>query len=312
MRLRYKCLCGLVFLLPAWTQSGAEHGAASLQEQTRLLLDALREPVPAATVTADEVRHAPLNLSIRGCGSYPYNEPRQPRVAAQILLDDLRQGLQTGLSCIAGLGPPGNLHDFHRRQARRLVELLSTPQQKTFLCVEDAMFATAVATSPKGTDSDDALLAQLRQVDHPGVIIDTFRLGGFLSRQHDDQTYRTFFHLDDSQIYEHRNAQPLRPKGLHRYSNRASLLFHELVHWLGHEHSATQPDLAHLYETCCFGGSDYISDESRNLVHQLTACRILRDEELWSQSGNPYRQMRLWHYKGYHRLKPAMRDDYDS
>jgi hypothetical protein len=174
------------------------------------------------------------------------------------------------------------------------------------------MFATAVATGPRGSSADDPLYPQLRGVDYPAVVLDTYRLGGILSRQYDDETYRSFFHLEDAQIIEHRHGQPLRPANLHRYRNLAGLLFHETIHWLGHEHSALYPDLTHLYETCCFGGSDYIRDPARNRAHQQTACAILQDEDLWSGGTSPYQQMRVWHHKDYDTLKSRMRADYDS
>jgi hypothetical protein len=103
----------------------------------------------------------------------------------------------------------------------------------------------------------------------------------------------------------------LRPASLHRYRNRPGLLFHETVHWLGHEHSALYPDLAHLYETCCFGGGEYISDAAIAGSHQAAACDVLRDDERWDSAHNRYRQMRIWHDKGYDELKMRMRADYD-
>ena len=93
-------------------------------------------------------------------------------------------------------------------------------------------------------------------------------------------------------------------------SDLPALLFHEMVHWLGHEHSAIYPDMAHLYETCCFGGSDYIDDPQQNARFQASACRILKDDDLWSNAYSRYRQMRQWHFKDYGRLKIMMRDSY--
>ena len=253
-----------------------------------------------------------VNLEIRQCASYPYADPTTDTSAAPLLIADMRAGLETGLTCLAGEGPMGRLHPYHEYQAHRLLELFENDVPKTLRCVEDKMFATAVATNPGGTDFDDPLARQLSLVQHPGILLDTYRLGGILSRAHDDETYRSFFHLDESEIKEHRHGQPLRPANLHRYAKRPALLFHETVHWLGHQHSALYPDVTHLYETCCFGGSDYIRDPARNRQHQQTACAILRDDEIWSQSYKPYKQMRLWHFKGYDRLKPLMRSDYDS
>ncbi len=251
-------------------------------------------------------------VATRGCENYPYAEPAAFSSGEAILRSDLKRGLQIGLQCLAGNGPMGYLHRYHTEQAGRLADLLASPQTKTLQCVEDKMFATAVATSPNGTSLDDPLYSVLHEARYPAIILDTYRLGGILSRRYDDQTYRSFFHLRDDQILEHRNGQPLRPANLHRYQNRPALMFHEMVHWLGHEHSAIYPDLAHLYETCCFGGSDYISDADRNHDHQQTACMILKDDELWRAGGQPYKQMRIWHHKGYDRLKGEMRNDYDS
>jgi hypothetical protein len=292
------------------------HGAAGqylpLHERTATLLDQLGTAPLTAGAEAGEYVADAAGLRIRQCGGYPYQEQHDPLEGARTLRDDLVAGLRTGLACLAGDGPAGRLHRYHEYQAARLLDLFEGQGEKTFQCIEDRMFATAVATSPQGLPADDPLHAQLSQVDHPAVLLDTFRLGGILSRRHDDQTYRNFFGLADDQILEHRSGQPLRPASLHRYQDRASLLFHEVVHWLGHQHSAFQPDLTHLYETCCFGGSDYISDPGLNAAHQETACAILRDDALWSTSYHPYKQMRIWHDKGYHRFKARMRADYDS
>lgn len=313
MSLLYRRLRLLAILVVVSIQPlAAEPEAFTREDKTRWLLGMLRNATLHASESTAEARHDALNIKIQGCARYPYDEAEKPAAGAHILLEDLYDGLQTGLHCLSGLRPRGPMHPYHHEQARRLVDLMTSPQQKTFQCVEDAMFATAVATSPLGPNQEDAVLPQLRLVDHPGVVVDTYRLGGYLSRRHDDQTYRTFFRLNDAQIFEHRNAKPLRAKGLHRYKNRPGLLFHEVIHWLGHEHSAGQPDLANLYETCCFGGSDYISDPSRNRAYQQKACSILSDEEVWNQSGNPDQQMQIWHYKGYDKLKSAMRADYDS
>lgn len=251
-----------------------------------------------------------LELRLQDCDGYPYESSRPMELAHRELLADLRAGLETGLSCLAGQGPMGRLHPYHEYQAHRLVTILHSERPKTLRCTADQMFATAVATSPGDRDNTDPLARPLSLVEHPGVVIDTYRLGGLLSRKHDDETFRTFFHLSEAQIVEHRNGQPIRAPSLHRFEDRPALLFHEVVHWLGHEHSAIQPDVTHLYESCCFGGSDYIRDESLNREYQETACAILRDDALWSQGYSPYKQMRIWHYKGYGELKKAMRADY--
>jgi hypothetical protein len=314
MRFRVTGVCGFVI---CWLLAGQVLHAQSsdfvpLAERTARLLDELRSERLVAADRPDERRVPGVGLHIRNCRAYPYNETANLAAGADTLLSDLAAGLATGLQCLSGDGPMGRLHPYHEHQAHRLLGLLEARTAKTFQCVEDAMFATAVATSPRGVSIDDPLYDQLRRVRHPAVLLDTYRLGGILSRRHDDETYRAFFHLADDQIFEHRNGQPLRPANLHRYRDRAGLLFHEVVHWLGHEHSAGRPDLTHLYETCCFGGSDYIDDPARNAAHQQTACAILKDDELWSEAYNPYRQMRLWHHKGYDRFKAQMRADYDS
>lgn len=311
MRLRIT-RAALAGLLLAASPAEARDDFVPLQERSAALLERLEGAPLVAGAEAGEFVAGAAGLRIRQCGGYPYHEQHDPLAGAEALRDDLVAGLRTGLACLAGKGPAGRLHPYHEYQAARLLDLFEDRREKTFLCLEDRMFATAVATSPQGLPGDDPLRAQLSQVEHPAVLVDTFRLGGILSRRHDDDTYRTFFRLADEQILEHRSGQPLRPASLHRYRDRASLLFHEVVHWLGHQHSAFQPDLTHLYETCCFGGSDYISDPQVNAGHQQTACAILRDDALWSTSYHPYKQMRVWHDKGYHRLKARMRADYDS
>lgn len=314
MMYRIRRLCG-VAAIGLWLCQASHADPAAfvpLAERASALHDALTTGAPEDVGQGVQRLDGAVELQIRGCSGYPYNEGEDAAGAARLLISDLRSGLETGLQCLAGQGPMGRLHPYHEYQAHRLLSLMENDQPKTFQCVEDAMFATAVATSPKPVTPGDPLHQQLSQVAHPAVVLDTYRLGGILSRNYDDETYRSFFHLRESEILEHRNGQPLRPANLHRYQDRAGLLFHEVIHWLGHQHSATHPDLAHLYETCCFAGSDYISDPERNRRHQQAACRILKDDELWSKSYSRYRQMRLWHHKGYTELKSRMRDDYDS
>jgi hypothetical protein len=304
---------GVFVLLCSQSLHAAPGALQPLAERTEAIVGSLGAGALQAVDDGQAWTRPELNLVVHGCAPYPYSEDAHGAAAgARLLLDDLAQGLRKGLQCLGGQGPAGRLHSYHEYQAHRLLTLLESDRRKTFQCVEDQMFATAVATSPRGVSAGDPLYRQLRQVKHPGVVFDTFRLGGVLSRQYDDETYQAFFHLRDEQILEHRNGQPLRPANLHRYRNRPALVFHELVHWLGHEHSAIRPDLTMLYETCCFGGSDYISDAGLNRDYQARACTILKDDGLWSSSYHPYKQMRVWHHRGYDQLKGDMRADFDS
>jgi len=249
-----------------------------------------------------------LQLRTQDCGAYPYN--KIDAQAERHLARDLHAALQQGIQCMIGKGPMGQLHRYHEYQAHRLLQILESPRRKTFRCVADRMFANAVATTEKAPSPDDALHELLRETPHPAVVIDTFRVGGLLSTRHPPETYRNFFKLDEEQIREHLTGSPLRAGDSHRYRDLPALLFHEMVHWLGFEHSALYPDMAHLYESCCFGGSDYIDDPQQNAAFQARACNTLRDDELWSNAYSKYRQMRLWRFKGYDRLKSEMRGAY--
>ena len=107
--------------------------------------------------------------------------------------------------------------------------------------------------------------------------------------------------MDDEQIKQHLTGKPLRLKGVKRYENLPGLLFHEMVHWLGHLHTNLEPDITFLYDTCCFGGSDFVEDKTANQNLQTRACNILKDDELWN--ANSYKKARLWKYKEYNELK---------
>jgi len=303
---------GLAILLVLVATTAIAEPFVPLKERIERLTASLAQDMALAGY-AENTLHLPQTaVAVRNCHSYPYSEgDTNPRSSSMDLLRDLSAGLRQGLLCMAGDGEAGRLHPYHEYQAHRLLTVFESEDSKTFQCVEDDMFAVAVATGPNGASASDPLFRQLKSVTFPAVVIDTFRLGGVLSRRYDDRTYREFFHLAEDQIYEHRNGQPLRPANLHRYQDRAGLLFHEVVHWLGHEHSALYPDMAQLYETCCFG-TEYISDPSLEAEHQQTACMILQDDELWSHNYNRYKQMRIWHHKGYDRFKGAMRADYDG
>lgn len=252
------------------------------------------------------IEFAGIRLRVEQCGNYPYNRPA-PNAERQ-LAQDLSAGLRKGITCLAGSGPAGRLHPYHEYQAHRLLSILESAEPKTFRCVADRIFANAVATSETLKSTNDALSGVLRETRHPGVVLDTFRIGGLLSTRHSRETYREFFNLDEQQIREHLTGSPLRLGGTHRYRDLPGLLFHEMVHWLGHQHSALYPDVAHLYETCCFG-SDYIDNPKTNARFLAQACAALQDDDLWSTAYSP-KQMRFWHFKGYHGLKTSMREQY--
>ena len=296
----------IVLLLGLLQASAAVHAFSTLDERLSSLRAELDPDLAFATDRG--LVFAGAAIEFHDCGNYPYNSPDQ--AAERRLAGDLDKALVHGIQCLSGNGPAGRLHPYHEYQAYRLLNILESADTKTFRCVADRMFANAVATTETLPPRQDALYTLLRETGHPGVVLDTYRIGGLLSTRHTPETYRQFFKLDEAQIREHLTGSPLRLGGTHRFGDLPALLFHEMVHWLGHEHSAIYPDMAHLYETCCFGGSDYVEDPQQNARFQASACRILKDDELWSNAYNRYRQMRQWHYKDYGRLKLMMRESY--
>jgi len=245
------------------------------------------------------------NYRIENCRNYPYHNQPDARSGFMTLKNDLKQGLKKGLQCLAGMSETGSLHPYHEKQLLDLLDILESDQTRTLRCVEDEMFAYAVAKPP----SDQQQNKTTRNIPYPALVIDTYRISGFISGKHEPGVYREFFKLDDRQIDQHLNGKPQKLKGMHQYKNRSGLIFHEVVHWLGHEHTNISPDVVFLYETCCFGGSDFISDENSNRHFQQQACSILKDDELWE--ANNYKQMRLWKHKEYNQLKRTMREQYD-
>jgi len=303
-RLRATGLLLIAMLIQASASAG---GFAPISQR---LADVLEDLDPDLAFTTERgLLFAGSNIEIRDCRSYPYNSSAAS--AERRLARDLDKALLQGIQCLAGEGPAGRLHPYHEYQAHRLLNILETGSTKTFRCVADRMFANAVATTAELPPRKDALYMLLRETGHPGVVLDTYRIGGLLSTRHSPEVYRDFFKLNDTQIREHLTGSPLRIGGNHRYRDLPALLFHEMVHWLGHEHSAIYPDMAHLYETCCFGGSDYVRDPQKNAAFQASACGILKDGDLWSNAYNRYRQMRQWRFKGYDQLKLVMRESYD-
>ncbi len=232
-------------------------------------------------------------IRIEDCQSYPYHDNSHGTEGFLKLADDFRNGLEQGLVCMAGQGPAGSLHPYHEGNAERLVDLLNDDSGKTLACVEDQTFAYAIAHP-----------AMNPAMSHE-VLIDTYRISGFLSRGFERATYRDFFKLSEPLIEDHLTGKPLHVDGMHRYRNLPGLLFHELTHWLGYEHTNLTADVVDLYEVCCFGGSDHIQDDSLNQGFQQRACDILKDAELWD-AGEGTRK-RLWHDKGYYLLKREIR-----
>jgi len=232
-------------------------------------------------------------IRIEDCQSYPYHENSHRTEGFLKLAADLRHGLKQGLACMAGDGPAGSLHPYHEGNANRLLDLLNDDSGKVLACVEDQTFAYAIAHP-----------AESPAVSHE-VLIDTYRISGFLSRRFERATYRDFFKMSEPLIDDHLTGKPLHLDGMHRYRDLPGLLFHELTHWLGYEHTNLTADVVDLYEVCCFGGSDHIQDDSVNQGFQQRACDILKDAELWE--ADEASRKRLWHQKGYYRLKREIR-----
>ena len=232
-------------------------------------------------------------IRIEDCQNYPYHDNSRDAEGFLKLAADLRQGVEQGLVCMAGLGPAGSLHPYHAVNARRLADLLNDETGKILSCVEDQTFAYAIAHPAKSP-----------AMSHE-VLIDTYRISGFLSRRFERATYRDFFKLSEPLIEDHLTGKPLHLDGMHRYRDLPGLVFHELTHWLGYEHTNLTVDVVDLYEVCCFGGSDHISDDEVNRGFQQRACSILRDAELWDADEET--RKRLWHDRDYYLLKREIR-----
>ena len=303
---RYSASLLLVSLLFAAPSSASDASAPSFEQRVEAILDKLSQPVQSSTTSSNTVTVPSANVQYRSCQNYPYHNTANASFSHNILTNDIKQGLKQGLTCLSGNSSAGRLHPYHEHQALKLVRLLESQQTKTVQCVEDEIFAYAVANTPfdphKKPHPQDKFTAGL---PYPAILVDTFRLSGAISNKYDESTYRNFYRLDDEQIEIIRTGKPLQLEGMHRYQNCAGLMFHEMIHWLGHEHSSIYPDVTDLYETCCFGGSDFVADKTKNQALKQQACHILKDDELWSAS--KYRQMRLWKFKGYDQLKQAMR-----
>lgn len=232
-------------------------------------------------------------IQLDECHSYPYHDNKRRVDGYFRLAADLAAGLRQGLQCMAGTGPMGRLHPYHEKNARRLVDLLNDDSGKILSCVEDQTFAYAVAYPAKLAGASNEIL------------IDTYRISGFLSRKFERATYREFFKLSEPLIEDHLTGKPLHLDGMHRYRNLPALMFHEVTHWLGYEHTNLTADVVDLYEACCFGGSDHILSKALNQGFRERACGILKDAELWEADAETRKQ--LWRKKGYIRLKRDMR-----
>ena len=292
----------LFFNSPNQALAASNPGPTDAADQISQLINAIIAPDDQGhTVSISK------SLQVSGCNDYPYHDNRKQDGIEQ-LVKDLRSGLQQGLMCLTGLGPMGKLHPYHETQALRLIYTLENNEPKSLQCVNDELFAYAMAASSQQKISDKALVEKIKGSPQLTILLDTYRIGGLLSQKFEPNTYKVFFKLNNEEIEQHLTGKPLRMKGVQRYENLPGLLFHELIHWLGHLHTNINPDITFLYETCCFGGSEFIKDAQTNADFQARACDILKDDELWS--AHPYKKMRLWKYKEYDQLKRDMREQY--
>lgn len=301
-----KYLVSSLFLALLFLASPPSIGGSSLEARLQQVLDNL-DPDFLFDLPSGTQQLVDNNIQLHDCAPYPYNKTSLHGETR--LVKDLKHALSRGMHCLLGRGPQGALHRYHRYQGYRLLKLLESPSPKHIHCMQDRMFAAAVASSRKMPPPGDPLYGVLRKIGFPGIALDTFRLGGLLSTRHPPDVYRNFFKLNEEQIQQHLSGHPLRPEGTHRYQKLPALLFHEMTHWLGFEHSAIYPDLADLYEACCFEGSEFISDPLANQQISAQACAILRDDDLWQHAYTPYQKMRVWHRKDYDSFKRALRNE---
>ena len=302
-RLLLKLLFGIGFLLIANLLHANDNTGINVSQQLHHFIKSLdSRKIDKRIAHTSFITHS---ISVTQCASYPYHGEGH---GVDQLISDLSEGVQQGVACLAGKSRAGQLHEFHENKARQLLAILNSEQPKSLQCVSDELFAYAMAVSPHQQVSSIELRKKISDSPELTIFLDTYRIGGLLSKRFDVKTYQDFFKLNDSQITEHLTSKPLRMKGLHRYKNLPALLFHETVHWLGATHTNLGPDLTFLYETCCFGGSDFIANESVNVGFQTAACNILKDDELWS--AQPEQQKKIWKDKGYKNLKTRMRQFY--
>jgi hypothetical protein len=283
----------ILLLLVTTMPARAETSADTSSDIARLLQDLEKTRWEPAMSGAGAGLLLGGRIRIGECHNYPYHDNRHPSDGFRKLAADLRSGLQQGLQCMAGEGPPGRLHPYHEANARRLVSLLSDTSGKQLNCVEDRTFAYAIAHPSKDPETPHEIL------------IDTYRISGFLSRKFERATYRDFFKLSEPLIEDHLTGKPLHVDGMHRYRNLPALVFHEMTHWLGYEHTNLTADVVDLYEICCFGGSDHVLDDAVNEGFRERACAILKDAELWDADAAT--RKRQWEQKGYFRLKREIR-----
>jgi len=298
-----KLLFALGFLLVADLLHANDTSRLELSQQLAKFVASLDSSHIGKSIT--QTSFITQSLSVTQCANYPYHGEMH---GVERLVKHLSEGIQQGISCLAGKSSAGRLHEFHEKKARELLAILISDQPKSLQCVSDELFAYAMAVSPHQQVSSVELKKKISNSPQLTIFLDTFRIGGLLSKRFDEKTYQDFFKLSDNQINEHLTSQPLRMKGLHRYQNLPALLFHETVHWLGATHTNLGPDLTFLYETCCFGGSDFIASDALNTGFQTAACNILKDDELWS--AGPEQQKKIWKDKGYRKLKTTMRQFY--
>ena len=296
----------LISLFFAAGPSASVARAPSLEQRLNTFLNKLSTPLDSTLTGNNTVSIPAAKLHYQGCQSYPYHNTYNASISHNTLTNDIRRGLKKGMACLSGNSSAGKLHPYHEHQANKLMKLLESDQPKTIRCVQDEIFAYAVANTPADPQRKPHPQDKLTEgLPYPGILIDTFRLSGAISNKFDEATYRDFYQLDPEQIEVISTGKPLKLEGMHRYNNRDGLMFHEMIHWLGHEHTSIYPDTTHLYETCCFGGSDFIADDAKNQAFKQQACNILKDDELWESS--KYKQMRLWKFKEYDLLKRTMR-----
>lgn len=219
-----------------------------------------------------------IHLRVENCKDYPYygvdsNGPQNFR-------EDFMKLIEQSKQCFFKKNKGRNLPVFVENKVTELYQLLLTSKDKTVACTFGE-YNSFYAVSNSGLNQNDygPNGVFLDMPKPPSIFMDTNRMAGNFPLGMDSEDIRNFRQFYGQRLNNVEIQSGKRNPLAGRVENSASLLFHEMLHWVGLSHSQKgYPDLVYLSQICCF------NHPSIDVKKQQKACKIFYNDNYWSGS----------------------------
>lgn len=219
-----------------------------------------------------------IHLHVENCQEYPYygmgsNGP-------QNFKEDFIQLIRQSKQCLLQENQGRQLPTFVKTKVTELYQLLTAPRNKTVACTfgeYDSFYAVSNSGLNPNDHGPNGVFLDMPRA--PSIFMDTNRIAGNFPLGIDSDDVKKIKRFYGDKLNGVEILPGKRNPMVGRIANSASLLFHEMLHWVELTHAQKDyPDLVYLSQICCF------DHPSINREQRQMACEILYNDDYWSGS----------------------------